>query len=316
MDIYAAMMGEPPSEEEKLQALSRQLRARQQIGQTGQILGGRLLKQPSAQILGDVNEQVGKMSALGARKRELTAQEEMARMNDAEQAKAAALDREFRAGESEKERAFRAQENAQQRALSRSLAAMKEKEPEYRKFSSKDIQGLSEKKEEIDYLDSVVSNFKPEYAGLGVPGGRALSNAIASKGLGTEGMKNAQKWWMDWEKSYTLPTRNKLFGSALTAPERKAWNDASITKDMTPEQIQQNIAIISDLRQKAVNRMGESFKVEGFNPETVDSMFGPSAEEVVTGKPGKPKATPKGNASKRPEDYATYEEYVAAQGEG
>jgi hypothetical protein len=306
-DIYAAMMGEPISEEEKMQALARKLAVQRSVGQTGQILGGRMLQAPAAQMINAADESAAKLAGYSARKRELMAQEQMARMNDEAQAKAAELDRQFRANEAAKERAFRANESAQQRALSRALAAEKGLSQDYRKFSSKDIQTLSEKKEEIDEIQSVISGFKPEYAGTGFPGGRAISNAIASRGLGTESMKDAQKWWMDWERAYTLPTRNKMFGSALTAPERKAWNEANITKDMTPEQIQTNISVINELRQKAVERMGNSFKVEGFNPETVDSLFGPSAEEIVMGSKSRAAAKPTAKPAKTLEEYSIEE---------
>jgi hypothetical protein len=221
-------------------------------------------------------------------------------MNDEARAKAAELDRQFRAAEAAKDRSFEATQKAQDRALSRALAVEKKKGYS---LPAQLADKLANEASEVQGINLVTSNFKPQFAGAGVPGVRGVKNWVASKGLGTEADKEAQQWWADWEKAYTLPTRNKMFGSALTAPERKAWAEANITKDMTPEQIQKNLETIEGLRQRALNRKKSYYVSKGADPDELDVLFGTDVGESFDGSV----ATPEGPRSSRTKYYVGQE---------
>jgi hypothetical protein len=310
VDIYSAIVGEPPTEREKLDALAKKLRGRSMVGQLGMLTGDKVLAPMGAGIGKEVEEQAGTIGGYQARRRELTAQEAMRAASALERAKQAELDRAHDEAMLNRRQAFDANQNALGRALDKELAKLKDSGKDYKTIPAKQFESMVDETQQSYDIGATIGGFKPEYATRGAPGTRALTNTAVSMGMpvGKEN-EDAAAWWADYERLYTLPTRNKLFGSALTAPERAAWKENAISPSMTPEVIQQRLKKFDDMRTKALNRKQESLSSAGYDPDQVGAIFqNPYNASGSAPKPAGP--------SKNPDDYATYEEYVQATGGG
>jgi hypothetical protein len=89
-DIYGAIIGRPPTDEEKLKALAGKLRGRSLTGQLGMLTGDRVLNPLGEKVFGATENQAEQIGRFQARQRELEGQAEMARMNDIANAREAA----------------------------------------------------------------------------------------------------------------------------------------------------------------------------------------------------------------------------------
>jgi len=306
VDIYSAIVGEPPTEREKLDALAKKLRGRSMVGQLGMLTGDKVLAPMGQGIGAQAEAQAEKIGSFQARRRELEAQEAMRAASALERAKEAEINRQHDLSMLGQRQSFDASQSALSRALDKELAQIKAKDggEDYTDLKFNDVRKLTADVAEADAISGVISNFKDEYAGTGLPGGRAISNWAASKGYGDKETKDAQKWWADWDRAYTLPVRNEMFGAALTATEQAAWEKANISPDMTPAQIREATATIEKIKRDVLARERETLKSAKFNPKQVDTAFGVAEAEAKKG------------PSTDPADYASYEEYVQAQGGG
>lgn len=275
MDIYEAIVGEPPTSEEKLRALASQLRRRQMLGQLGQLTGDKVLSPLGQNIGGQVEEQAGRIGGYSARRRELEGQEAMRAASDASRAREGMLGRSHTEGLARARQEWEAEQNRLDRENRLAEARLRASKADIRNFSDKQIDELSTEIDEADRMMGIVEAFKPEYARVGFPGGREVLSVLAQKGIGSSADKEAQNWWASWDRAYTLPERNKLFGAALTKPEIEAWKKAAIDPSMTPEQIQEKLAEIAGFRFNAITRMRQRFADLGYDPDDIDALFGP-----------------------------------------
>lgn len=285
-DIYAAIVGEPPTEQEKLATLAKKLRNQQLVGQLGALTGDKVLS-PMGQGIGkQVEEQAQTIGGYQARRRELDAQEAMRAASALERAKEAELNRAHDLDLLAREQSFQAAQKAQDRALRKALEAMGGDKKDYKTIPAKQFEGLTNEAQETYDIDSVITNFQDTYATAGIPGSREAANTAVSMGMPvSENAEKAAGWWADYERLYTLPTRNKLFGSALTAPERAAWEKNAISPSMKPEVIRQRLKSMQELKNKALARKRDSFIKAGYDPEQVDAAFesyaSPTEDEII-----------------------------------
>jgi hypothetical protein len=103
--------------------------------------------------------------------------------------------------------------------------------------------------------------------------GRNLSNSSAT-------MQAASQWWQDYQRSVELTQRHALFGSALTAPEQAAWRAATITPNMRPEAIRQNLATQQQILANGVQRYARSLVAAGYDPGPIAEAYGVSPEAL------------------------------------
>jgi hypothetical protein len=88
----------------------------------------------------------------------------------------------------------------------------------------------------------------------------------------------AARWWQDYQQNVELPVRNKMFGSALTSQEQKAWEAANITPEMSPTVIRSNLAQRQQILQNAVVRRTQALVANGHDPRTIASAYGISPD--------------------------------------
>ena len=137
--------------------------------------------------------------------------------------------REFRAQQAESDRALRAQiaqgqlqSAAQDRLLRREIAELRQT-PAGEKLSPTKEKKLDGLNSITSGLEKLKSDFKPEYAGLGVFGfGAEWELEAARRGLGKKEANDAARWWGRYNQ-YQAPNRHALFGATLTGNELKNY---------------------------------------------------------------------------------------------
>lgn len=137
---------------------------------------------------------------------------------------------------------------------------------------------LTEAAELDDATQRFHSTFKPEYGGKTVTG--ELGN-VYGKVMGDS--TGQTQWWQDYEL-HQSQVRNKLFGSALTAPEIEAWNKSAINPRMDPKQIKLNLERRATLERTAINRLMKGAAAGGYNKDQIEAFTGrPVPNSAPTG---------------------------------
>jgi len=121
-----------------------------------------------------------------------------------------------------------------------------------------------------DTLDWAMGNFKPEYAGHTLLGD--VSNTLQAY-IGT-GPKGQRDWWA---RIYNMDNivRNQLFGSALTATEKAAWERTTVNPAMQPSEVVSNLQQRQRIVQAALSRQAKFLKANHYDPDAVDALLSP-----------------------------------------
>lgn len=154
-----------------------------------------------------------------------------------------------------------------------------------RQLSIGDITKLAEEGGKFANVSGFSDTFKPEYAGRTILGdaaniaGRNLPEAVVGKTIA-----DGASWWQGYDR-YKNVVRNELFGSALTAPEKAAFEQADINPRMDPAQIQKNLATQKRIAENGLRRKADAMIQSGYNPDVVSKAYG-----VDLGPVGQPKS--------------------------
>ena len=133
---------------------------------------------------------------------------------------------------------------------------------------------LTEAAELADATERFKKTFKPTYGGKLITGD--LTN-VTGRIFGDD--TGQAQWWQDYEL-HQSQVRNKLFGSALTAPEIEAWNKSAINPRMAPSEIQKNLGRRDMLEQRAVDRLIKGATAGKYNREQIEAFTGRSTEQT------------------------------------
>jgi len=122
-----------------------------------------------------------------------------------------------------------------------------------------------------DKIFKVAGSFNDAYANPagGLPFAGDISNYLAAEApfFTTKDAEMRQKWWSDFKQMYELVERHGLFGAALTKPEIAQWRQATITPNMTPDQIKAKLKTLEDITRAKMQSVGQSGIVKGWNPD-------------------------------------------------
>lgn len=148
----------------------------------------------------------------------------------------------------------------------------------------------------LSELDSLVEGFKDEYTqpmkgtpveGLPVGGLARTLGKYGYTGLHrgeTDKEKGeADLWWRLWDSVHTLPERHEMFGSALTATEKGAWDRIAINNDMKPEQIRAQIKKLQEIANRALARERGTFTAMGVASDVLGEAYGEYGAEQPPG---------------------------------
>ena len=148
------------------------------------------------------------------------------------------------------------------------------------KISQGDTNAITESVQVANVLDTLERDFKDEYANSALPSAIAKGYVSAQQGLGSYagmigGSEDEARWWSQFQQLVEIPRRHQMFGSALTAQEKKSWDEASTVKPgISAGQLRMNIAILRDLYQTAIDRLANKNLAQGANPEAVTGLTG------------------------------------------
>jgi hypothetical protein len=101
----------------------------------------------------------------------------------------------------------------------------------------------------------------------------SMSNTIGPTVFGTQSQKDQAEWWRKYRKQYELGARNRLFGSALTAPEIAAWEAASISPNSPPDVIRKALDTMMMVSQRVLLRQAQGHAAV-YDPVWIQAAYG------------------------------------------
>lgn len=147
--------------------------------------------------------------------------------------------------------------------------------------------------------DEILSSFKPEYGGSGLPYTGEMSNLIAREApmFANEEMKDKQNWWSNYKRQRELVERHELFGSALTSTEQAQWRNSDINPNMGDDQIEAKLDTMGRLQRKLAQKAAKNAEIKNWDPEYIRYNFGDYMEDGSAGGSGESSATQVGTAT-------------------
>lgn len=143
-----------------------------------------------------------------------------------------------------------------------------------RQMSAGDIRKLSDEGNKFQQINGFIDTFDPEFAGAPFFGnarnwvGRTLPDSVVD-----EKVSKGATWWQTYDR-YKNQIRNDLFGSALTATEKAAFEAADINPGMSADAIKRNLAMQKKAVDGAMRKLGSALVSEGYKPETIAKAYG------------------------------------------
>jgi hypothetical protein len=145
--------------------------------------------------------------------------------------------------------------------------------------------------------DRFTRTFEDRFAGYKVNALGEAAMTAGRAGVGTEAMRQGASWWQDYAR-YRNQVRNELFGSALTAPEARAFEQADIQPGMDPEQIRRNLTRQREAAMSAAKKLVAPHVLAGKSVEQIEAAVGFSLSDMGIERPARrerpqpPSATP------------------------
>lgn len=149
-------------------------------------------------------------------------------------------------------------------------------------FPAKERQLLIEARTNASTINSLLSEFKDDYASKGVLG-MGTDLAIRAKSvLGID--KGTVQWWKNYRKMAELVERHAMFGAALTATEQGSWRSADIDPGMDADVIRANLNTRAALAQKVLEATQQDLIDSGYSPERVQKIGGRDVDTPMDGR--------------------------------
>ena len=141
--------------------------------------------------------------------------------------------------------------------------------PKVRPLPQPAINKLTEAGADLEQLSRLNTGFKDEYGGHAILGD--LTNTVGR--IAGDDTGQAQ-WWQDYQ-THVNEVRNRLFGSALTLPEKAEFYKAMVTPRMDAKEIRKNLKRQNELAQTAARKLSKAYSVQGYNQEALDELVPP-----------------------------------------
>lgn len=149
-------------------------------------------------------------------------------------------------------------------------------EKDKRRYNVTDITKLQEQGGKLQQVANFSKTFQPEFAGYGISAIGDIANTagrnLPESVVGEEKAKQAA-WWQGYDR-YKNVIRNELFGSALTASEKTAFEQADIRPGMTPAQVKQNLEYQRKIIANGIKRAGGALVEQGYDPAATAKAYG------------------------------------------
>lgn len=156
------------------------------------------------------------------------------------------------------------------------IARINEVKTKPRSVSISDISKLSEEGGKYSQVAGFGDTFKPEFSGyksqwfgeMANTAGRNLPEGVVGKDVAA-----AANWWQGYDR-YKNAIRNDLFGSALTATEKAAFEQADVNPGMDPKMIQQNLMRQKQIIEGNIKNKAGAMVEAGYDPGVVGKSYG------------------------------------------
>ncbi len=119
-------------------------------------------------------------------------------------------------------------------------------------------------------IDRALSGFKDDYAGNTFTGD--LENSIQGK-FGSFGSSGQRDWWSQ-VRTADNQIRNELFGASLTAAEQKAYERTTISPDLDPKIVRENLKSRRDILAAATARQYKFLQAQGYSKDAIQAIAG------------------------------------------
>lgn len=295
MDIYASLIGKAPSKKEEQKAIADALRRKRAFGELAALSGDKVL-QPFGREQLEAADAAAKQIQ-NTRLADVDNEQTAAYQSGQLQHMGGLLDESIRAANMRDATARRGQDISLLAATLRAMKSGTKAPPRLRVSDIKNLQDLSQDIGSMQGLEKFLSEGGKfgavEVAGVPIPGSRSLSNALASRGLGSKEAKKSFLAKQEFDRLYTLGARNRLFGATLTPNEQTAWENANPSIRQSDAQIAEAIPILRKVLQQRLKNMGTGLAKEGYNAEAIGEYSSiPGLELPVAGEtPGEPAAS-------------------------
>lgn len=128
---------------------------------------------------------------------------------------------------------------------------------------------------------STTAGVNPYDIAASVKGALGMDTGGEENKADSKNFKDAAEWLAGWRQSYTLLSRNKLFGATLTTNEQKAWDQAGeINLNMDADEIRSRMAAAYDIKARRAGIMRDAGVTNGHNPELYEGAGLNSYKEV------------------------------------
>jgi hypothetical protein len=142
------------------------------------------------------------------------------------------------------------------------------------------ITSLSEAGSTAQNFTRLSGGFQDGYAGYKIPGVGSLAN-FAGRNIGM-GMTDQAQWWSDYQNEKNI-TRNRLFGSALTATEKAEFDKANIEPGMRPDVVRNNLERQRLASMAAAYKLAGTYAQQGYSQEAIETAVGFPIAELERG---------------------------------
>lgn len=292
-DIYSALMGSPPTDSDQMNALAAALRRQQALGAVMQSTGDRVLGPQGQQLQGEVGSDVSLMQKARENQQQFQMNQQY-RQDQAENMRAERANQLAVAAEMAKSREDVANTGAQSRitvadmndAVKKAIADQKAIEKNYKPLPVKLDDELQIAQNQAQDFNGVAATYKPEYASsAGIFGGHALANSLAAMGIGTEGSKERQNWWANFNRTYNNPAIHAQFGARFTPAEMARWDAAMINPNMDDATIKKNLRQLQEVLERHRGSLIDNLKRGPYDPDQVEGYrYGGQPELYQPGK--------------------------------
>lgn len=153
--------------------------------------------------------------------------------------------------------------------------AKAEAPPKLKAFAPGEADKLTGLKGDLEALDSLYGEFRPEYAGKGLLGNLQLSASQLAGSSAPEKQQRLANFWSRFQQLVEIPQRHKMFGSALSKTEAAIWDKArTLSPKSDPAVVADTFQRMREIGSNKLTSIAHGRAAEGFAPEAIKQYTG------------------------------------------
>lgn len=296
-DQFDALVSGSSGDPEQQRALAQALRRQSALGQMMQLTGDRTIAPAGESQQQDAVKQAGQIGSERQAQARLSQTLALQQASQAEEVRNHNMENQ-RSLENNKNNAdTRKAINDQNSAIRQQMADIAQQNADQKgaaKAQGKPVpdgefQKLAAMQDSVSSVTDAKNSFRPEYAGTGLPGGRNATNWLASNvpGVVTQNAQDANNFWQNYGRGFTLDEMHNKFGARLTKTEMDRFEQFHINPNMDPATISKNLDQIQSFLVNKLGRRVDELKAGGYSGDQLDLVD--PRKSLPTGAPAAPK---------------------------